>query len=198
MHASAPDAIVHWGFGLGVVGVNDALADARLGPAAVHGDVVGERLHERRDLPCPPRLDRPRAVRREQRGGAALPRPLRRGPRSPTRIHHADLRPRRRPGVRRRARAGRTALAAGRHGGAGAGEDAAGRVRGAGHPDLVRQVDPTRLDGRRLPGRPRGDARLREHSASGDDWRSFRDEVGSETLPVVSCSQAAHRERRRA
>ena len=140
---------------------------ARLGPAAVHGDVVGERLHERRDLPCPPRLDRPRAVRREQRGGAALPRPLRRGPRSPTRIHHADLRPRRRPGVRRRARAGRTALAPGRDGGARAGEDAPGGVRGAGHPDLVRQVDPTGLDGRRLPGGERGDARLREHGAPG-------------------------------
>ena len=26
MHAASPDAIVHWGFGLGVVGVNDALA----------------------------------------------------------------------------------------------------------------------------------------------------------------------------
>ena len=50
---------------------------AELGPAALHGNVVGERLHERRDLPRPPRLDRSRSVRRGQSGGAGVPRSLR-------------------------------------------------------------------------------------------------------------------------
>ena len=50
---------------------------------------------------------------------------------------------------------------AGRQGGARAGEDAARRVGRARDPDLVRQVDPPRLDGRRLPRGP--PARPRRH-----------------------------------
>ena len=47
-------------------------------------------------------------------------------------------------------------IAARRQGGARAGEDAARRVRRARHPDLVRQVDAPRLDGRGLPRGPHG------------------------------------------
>ena len=133
---------------------------ARLGSPALHGHVVGERLHERRDLPGPPRLDRARPVRRGQSRGAGVPRPLRGGHRSTARVLLADLRPRRRADVRGRAGQRGTAVAPRGDGGAGAGQDAPGRVRRAGHADLVRQLDPAGMDGRRLPHRPRGHARL--------------------------------------
>ena len=50
IHASKPDALVHLGFGFGVIRINEALSRARLGPASVHGDVVRGRVLQRRDL----------------------------------------------------------------------------------------------------------------------------------------------------
>ena len=38
IHESKPDALVHLGFGFGVIRINEALRSLRLGPAPVHGD----------------------------------------------------------------------------------------------------------------------------------------------------------------
>ena len=74
-------AIVHCGFGFGLVQVNPVLAGARLGPAAVHGHRVRERVDQPGDVARHRRLDRPRPVRRGQPGRSGVPRPVRGGDR---------------------------------------------------------------------------------------------------------------------
>ncbi len=96
LHEAAPDAIVHCGFGLGVVQITEALRVGGLGPAPLHGHRVRGRVHQRRDLGPVRRLDRPRAVRRGQRSRPALHRPIRSGVRTSPRVLRAGGVPRRR------------------------------------------------------------------------------------------------------
>ena len=84
--AEQPDAIIHVGFGLGLLGMNEALRGDRVDAAAVHDDRVRVRGDQRVVAPAARRLDRPRPVRRAQRGRSGLPRPLRSAPRTPARV----------------------------------------------------------------------------------------------------------------
>ena len=95
-------------------------------------------------------------------GQAFLDRYAERVRRQPARVLRVGGQSRRRrhagAGVHRRA----SAESAGRQGGAGEGQDDAGRVRRAGHAGVVRQVDAARVDGHRLPGRPHARCRRRQ------------------------------------
>src|SRR5262249_43558589 len=124
------------------------------GPAPFHEHRVPERMDQPRPVEGLPRMDRGRSVRRGQPRRAALPRPVRSG----LRAAPAVLCPRREPGHRHRApaclRRCASAEPPGGQGGPRAGEDGSGRDRGTRNQDLLREVDPSSLDGRRLPRGP--------------------------------------------
>ena len=151
VHEAKPTALVHCGFGFGVLHVNSVLEalgwdpprftgtafqnawinpimwKAFLGWTGVdqydEGNLVGQRF-----------LDQYEAAYGRR------PAVLRAGG-EPRHRHRAPARLRRRP----------SAEPARREGGARAREDASRRGRRTRHPDLVREVDPPSLDGRRLP-----------------------------------------------
>ena len=141
LHATAPDAIVHLGFGLGVVGMNAAVASLDwdppryMGTSWENGYMNDEIFQAHLGWIGLDQYDEQNLV------ALGISRPLRGGHRSAAGLLRADIRSRRRADVCHRARRRRTTVAAGRHGGAGAGEDAPGRVWRAGYPHLLREVD---------------------------------------------------------
>ena len=66
LHEAKAEAIVHLGFGFGIVFINPALESARLGPAPVHHHRVPERLGQPDHVERVHGLDRRRPVRRGQ------------------------------------------------------------------------------------------------------------------------------------
>ena len=163
LHQAKAEAIVHLGFGFGIVFINPALEAVNWDPPrftttafqnawvnpimwnAFMGWIGVDQYDEAN--PAQPRLPRPvrEAVRR-----------------SSSRILRATGQPRCRrdigAGVQRRP----SAQPARRQRSVGAGEDDARRLGRARDPSVLRQVDPPRLDGRRLPGGPHSGRRRRQ------------------------------------
>ena len=74
LYDAKAQAIVHAGFGFGIVFVNPALAELDWDPPRFAGHRLRERLDQSRDVECVHGLDRHRPVRRGQSGGPAIPR----------------------------------------------------------------------------------------------------------------------------
>ena len=155
LHDAKAEAIVHLGFGFGIVFINPALEavgwdpprftttawqNAWVNPIMWNAFMgwTGVDQYDEANKIGQDFLD---ALREEVR-------------RQPPRVLRDGGQPRRRrdigAGVRRRP----PAQPARRQGSVGAGEDDARRLGRARHSGVVRQVDPPRLDGRRLPGGP--------------------------------------------
>ena len=77
LYDAKPEAIVHCGFGFGIVLLSPVLDAARLESAAVHGHGISERVDPRGDVAGDRGLDRVRPVRRSEPGRPTISRSLR-------------------------------------------------------------------------------------------------------------------------
>ena len=159
--AKAP-AVVHCGFGFGIVTLQRSAQGTRLGSArGSWAPRSRTRGSTRTALGGDPGLDGPRPVRRDEPGRPAISRRVRSRLRPAPAILRAGGQPRPRHRLAARLRRRQAAHAPGRQGCARAGEDAARGQRIRRDEALVRQMDPPGVDGRRLPRRETARRRVR-------------------------------------
>ena len=171
LHDAKAEAIVHLGFGFGIVFVNPGARGCGLGPAAIHHHRVPERVGEPDHVERVHGLGRGRSVRRGQPDRTGFPGPLRREvQRQPSGVLRDGGEPRCRRDACARVHRRPSAEPARSQGGARAGQDDARRLGCAGNPCVAWQVDAPRVDGLGLPRRP-DPRRRRRQLASGRPLR---------------------------